>query len=198
MFLPTCIYRVFSRRTHRTFLLIISTSSGTHLFCPIGLQSHQLLQRASLIGLTTAHWLHFWVTELSDDVGSMCHCKRWCSSVLLLHVAAAAPPAVGSRVWFMCTELLIKCLAFVASSSSSRRSGSGSRIQSGSHQELCVERVIRSRKSAGGGGVRLQSCPVEQLLECIVALSLLIGHCSCNSLSPTPSLSLHLSPTCCS
>lgn len=92
----------------------------------------------------------------------------------------------------MCTELLIKCLAFVASSSSSRRSGSGSRIQSGSHQELCVERVIRSRKSAGGRRERMQSCPVEQLLECIVALSLLIGHCSCNSLSPTPSLSFSL------
>lgn len=33
-----------------------------------------------------------------------------------------AAAAVGSRVWFMCTELLIKCLAFVAGSGSSSSS----------------------------------------------------------------------------
>lgn len=72
----------------------------------------------------------------------------------------------------MCTELLIKCLAFVASSSSSRRSGSGSRLQSGSHQELCVERVIRSRKSAGGCGC---GCSPALSSSCSSAL----WHCHC-------------------
>lgn len=94
---------------------------------------------------------------------------------------AAAAAAVGSRVWFMCTELLIKCLAFVAgsgSSSSSSRNWSQCWLPSG---VVSVERVIRSRAMAA-------------VWECIVALSLLIGHCSCSCLActHTPTLPLCL------
>lgn len=54
----------------------------------------------------------------------------------------------------------------------------GTGASAGCHQESCVERVIRSRTMAAAR-------------ECIVALSLLIGHCSCSS--PPLSLSLSLS-----